>query len=337
MEKVRFLDKFRLALSAGDHKAFAIIAWTAPLYFVLFSLARSYAETNALAVYPLFSYYRGLHHILWNITSALALIMTLQAYTGTETRKLMFMLFGVTFMVVPLLHSLITGAPLELTYLQGGLKSILRDIATFCLFNPKNRPLSYEMMMLVGGIGMLAWIITGSKVRGWGAFVSSYLAGILVAIHWVGLPSMSEAVFKINTELSIHIFQAVVYSYGAMGMVLYASWRQGLFRNERLAWKRSFGWGGTIWLLHFGAAMGAGWFGTPFDCMAAGLPLFTASAMVIRMNQEGWQSRNSKAALCLLSVLLVFQLLVLGPIYLGIQGNLTGPGAVRWIVFPIGG
>ncbi|MBI9076200.1 MAG: hypothetical protein JEZ02_12380 [Desulfatibacillum sp.] len=331
------LEKFRLTMGAGDHKAFSLISLTAPLYFLLFALTRSYWETGLMGHYPMFSYYRGIHHVLWITTAALALIMALQAYTGTEPRKLMFMLFGVTFMAVPVLHSLITGVPLELTYIHGNFKTIVRDIATFCLLNPQNRPLSLEMMMLVGGIGLLAYLITGSKLRGLGAFATSYLVGILVAIHWMGLPSMPGAVFNMQTEFSIHPFQAVVYSHWAMGIVLFAAIKQGLFEKDWRAWIRSFGWGAVAWLFYALAASAAGWFSTTFDCLATGLPLFTAITMAVRVHQEPWRKRGTVAALGLLSVLLLFQLLVMGPIYLGIHEQLTGPGTVRWTLSPMPG
>ncbi|WP_028315756.1 hypothetical protein [Desulfatibacillum aliphaticivorans] len=337
METANKLERFRCVMGQGDHKAFLIIALAAPVYFVLFSLLRSYVEIALMGNYPMFSYYRGLHHVLWNATAALVLIMTLQAFTRTEPRKLMGMLFGVTFMTLPLLHSLASGAPLELTYLQGGVKTILRDIATCCLYNPKNRPLSLEMLLLTAGIGALCWLITGSKLKGLGAFFASYLTGTLTAVHWIGLSSRPEALIKVHTELSIHPFQAVVYSMGAMGAALYAAYKQGLFQQDSQAWKRSFGWGAAAWVIGSATILAAGWRQFLFDSIAAGLPLFLSAAIIVRLQQEGWKTRANIVSICLLTLFLFFQVLVMGPMYLGVQESLTGPGAVQWIIAPVTG
>ena len=324
-------------MGPGDHKAFGVIAWTAPVYFVLFAVARNYLETKVLAAYPMYSYYRGLHHISWFIATALVFVMIVQALTRTEPRKLMFMLFGVTFMGLPLLHSLATGAPLELVYLKGGVNSILRDIATCCLCNPKNRPLSLEMILLVTGTGGLVWMISGSKARGLGAFAVSYLALNAAAIHWVGIPGVSWGLFSVNTEYSVHPFQAIIYTYSATGMVIFTACRQGLFRDRGQAWKRSFGWGAAAWSLFVLWAYAAGRFAYLFDCLAAGLPLFTSLTIAVRLQHKGWRDKSSALGLLLLSALLFFQMLVMGPAYLGVQEHLTGPAAVRWIITPVAG
>ena len=310
----------------------------APVYFIGFSVFRAYMETDRLALEPCFSYYRGLHFTAWFITAALVFVLGMHFFTGVRLHRLLFMLYGVTFLAVPMSLAHFTGTPMGVTYLTGSFKTIASTILTFCLLDPVNWLLGPEIVMLCIGLTIAAYYFTRNLFRSVMTALVSYLVNItLMAVHWFGPESLNVAVFPIETNLTIQPFQAVLYTHWATAIVIFAAWREGVFSNVLKPWDGPGAWGAGAWLAFVLAAWVNEWFVAGFDLLTSGLPFWTAGLLfglarkAERTGLEGIPWRGIILACCL-----ILQLLVMTPVYLGEQESFTGPAHTKWVLQPPG-
>ena len=86
--------------------------------FIFFSVFRCYVETGLLAKHSFFSYYVALHHTLWNASTILVIILLMHLILKVPIVRLIWVMYGITLMAIPLLYAMVTQEHLQLEYLE---------------------------------------------------------------------------------------------------------------------------------------------------------------------------------------------------------------------------
>lgn len=287
----------------------------APLYFFLFSLFRCYVESVFLAERSFFSYYVVLHHTLWNATTILMIILLMNFILKVPIGRLLWVMYGVTLMAIPLFYAMVTGENLHLEYLRGSFLEIIGYIATFCLTYPINRPLTIELLVIFFSMFAVGYAYTGSLSRSLALAVAVHIVGNIFAINWVGPVPYAKSVMAFRTQWSPHQFMSVFCLNTLTGVALVFIWRAGWCSGMKRTWIYAFlaaamVWGGQVIIFKI-----TGWFNRPFDILMSGLPAVTLTLLLVRrfFSKDRIFSRYAWATM---GIIFLIQLAVMGPIYL---------------------
>jgi hypothetical protein len=287
----------------------------APVYFVLFSLFRCYVETGLLARHSFFSYYVALHHTFWNASTILMIILLMHFILKVPIVRLVWVMYGVTLMAIPLLYALATGEHLQLEYLRGSFSEIIGYVATFCWAYTKNRPLTIELLVIFFSMIFIGYAYSRSWPRAFLLAVSVYIVGNLFAINWVGPVRHSKSVFLFQTQWHHHQFMAAFWLFMLTVLLIVFVRQAEWFGGGRRSWCYGALAAAFIWMFQGAVFKSIGWFNQPFDIIMSGLPAVTLAFIGVnllfakRESFFGW-------TFAAMSIIFVLQMAVIGPIYL---------------------
>ena len=286
----------------------------APIYFLSFSLLRCYVETAILADQGSFSYYVALHHTLWNATAILIIILLMNLILKVPIMHLLWVMYGITLMSIPLFYAMVTGENLRLEYLRGSFAEIISYVASFCWTYLRNRPLTIELLVIFFSMFAVGYAYTRSFLRALALAVSVHIAGNIFAIHWVGPIPYSKSVIGFRTQWSHHQFMSVFWLNTLTAMVMLVIWRAGWFGGMKRSWFYAALAAAAVWVVQAVIFNVTGWFHRPFDILMSGLPAVTLTFLLVRLFSSerrmlsGW-------AWATMSIIFFIQLAVMGPIY----------------------
>jgi hypothetical protein len=286
----------------------------APVYFLSFSLLRCYVETELLAGKSFFSYYVVLHHTLWNATIILIIILMMNLILKVPIMRLLWVMYGVTVMVIPLFYAMVTGENLQLGYLKGSFSEIISYVATFCWAYSKNRPITIELLVIFFSMFAVGYAYTKSFSRSLALAVSVHIAGNIVAIHWVGPIPYAKSLILFKTQWSHHQFMSVFWLSTMTAMAMLIIWRAECFGEMKRSWFYAALAAVAVWVVQAIIFNVTGCFKRPFDIFLSGLPAVTLTFLLVRLfsSKRGFTSGWAWAAM---SIIFFIQLAVMGPIY----------------------
>ena len=287
----------------------------APVYFIFFSLFRCYMETGLLAKHSFFSYYVALHHVLWFASIILVIILLMHFILKVPIVRLIWVMYGVTLMAIPLLYAMMTQEHLQLEYLRGSFSEIIGYIATFCWAYTKNRPLTIELLVIFFSMIAVGYAYTRSWYRALALAVSAYMVGNIFAIHWVGPIPYSKSVVLLQTQWSHHQFMAAFWLAMLTVLSILFIWQAGWFGGNKRSWLYATLAAASVWMIQTIVFKSTGWFNRPFDIFMAGLPVVTLTFFSVRLLSSernifsGWTFGT-------MGIILLMQMAVIGPIYI---------------------
>jgi len=287
----------------------------APVYFIFFSLFRCYMETGLLAKHSFFSYYVALHHVLWFASIILVIILLMHFILKVPIVRLIWVMYGVTLMAIPLLYAMMRQEHLQLEYLRGSFSEIIGYIATFCWAYTKNRPLTIELLVIFFSMIAVGYAYTRSWYRALALAVSAYMVGNIFAIHWVGPIPYSKSVVLLQTQWSHHQFMAAFWLAMLTVLSVLFIWQAGWFGGNKRSWLYATLAAASVWMIQTIVFKSTGWFNRPFDIFMAGLPVVTLTFFSVRLLSSernifsGWTFGT-------MGIILLMQMAVIGPIYI---------------------
>jgi hypothetical protein len=287
----------------------------APVYFICFSVFRCYVETGLLTKHSYFSYYVALHHTLWNASTILLIILLMHLILKVPVVRLIWVMYGVTLMGIPLLYAMITQEHLQLEYLRGSFSDIIGYIATFCWAYTKNRPLTIELLVIFLGMVAVGYAYTRSRIRALYLALAVYIVGNILAINWVGPIRTSKSVVLFQTQWSHHQFMAAFWLTMLTVISILFIWQAGWFGGNKRSWIYAAAAAASIWMVQAIVFKYTGWlFNRPFDIFMSGLPVVTLTFFGVSLLSSergifsGWTFGS-------MGIVFLMQLAVIGPIY----------------------
>ena len=286
----------------------------APVYFICFSVFRCYVETGLLAKHSFFSYYVAMHHTLWNASTILVIILLMHFILRVPIVRLIWVMYGVTLMAIPLLYAMLTQEHLQLEYLRGSVSEIIGYVATFCWAYTKNRPLTIELLVIFLSMVSVGYAYTRNWLRALGLAVSVYFVGNIFAIHWVGPIPYAKSVVLLKTQWSHHQFMAAFWLFMLTVFSILFIWQAGWFGGNKRSWIYAALAAASIWMVQTIVFKSTGWFNRPFDIFMSGLPAVTLTFFGVRfLSSErhifsGWTFGS-------MGIIFLMQMAVIGPIY----------------------
>jgi len=286
----------------------------APVYFIFFSVFRCYVETGLLAKHSFFSYYVALHHTLWNASTILVIILLMHLILKVPIARLIWVMYGITLMAIPLLYAMVTQEHLQLEYLRGSFSDIIGYVATFCWAYTKNRPLTIELLVIFLAMVTVGYAYTRSWLRALCLAVSVYIVGNILAIHWVGPIRYSKSVVLFQTQWSHHQFMAAFWLSMLTALSILFIWQAGWFGGNKRSWVYAALAAAGVWMVQTIVFKSTGWFNRPFDIFMSGLPAVTLTFFGVRLLSSerkifsGWTFGT-------MGIIFLMQLAVIGPIY----------------------
>ena len=286
----------------------------APVYFILFSLFRCYVETGLLAKHSFFSYYVALHHVLWFSSIILVIILLMHFILKIPIVRLIWVMYGVTLMAIPLLYSMVTQEHLQLEYLRGSISEVIGYVATFCWAYTKNRPLTIELLVIFFSMIAVGYAYTRRWYRALALALSVYIVGNLFAINWVGPIPYSKSVLLFKTQWSHHQFMAAFWVFMLTVLSILFIWQAGWFGGNKRSWIYAALSAASVWMVQTIVFKSTGWFNRPFDIFMSGLPAVTLTFLGVRLLSSerkifsGWTFGS-------MGIIFLMQLAVIGPIY----------------------
>jgi hypothetical protein len=286
----------------------------APVYFIFFSLFRCYVETGLLVKHSFFSYYVALHHVLWFASIILVIILLMHFILKVPIVRLIWVMYGVTLMAIPLLYAMMTQEHLQLEYLRGSFSEIIGYIATFCWAYTKNRPLTIELLVIFFSMIAVGYAYTRSWFRALCLAVTVYIVGNIFAIHWVGPIRTSKSVILFQTQWSHHQFMAAFWLSILTVLSILFIWQAGWFGGNKRSWIYATLAAASVWMIQTIIFKSTGWFNRPFDIFMSGLPAATLTFFSVRLLSSernifsGWTFGT-------MGIIFLMQMAVIGPIY----------------------
>ena len=308
------LKNDRMNASSAMPKWKILLNAFAPVYVILFSVFRCYVETGILAKHSYFSYYVAMHHTLWNACTILAIIILMHLILRVPIVRLIWVMYGVTLMAIPLLYAMVTQEHLQLEYLKGSFSEILGYVATFCWAYSKNRPLTIELLVIFFAMVIVGYAYTRRKLRALGLAVSVYIVGNILAIHWVGPIRYSKSIVLLQTQWSHHQFMAAFWLSMLTVISILFIWQAGWFGGDKRSWIYAALSAASVWIIQTIFFKSTGWFNRPFDLFMSGLPAVTLTFFGVRLLSSerkifsGWTFGS-------MGIIFVMQMAVIGPIY----------------------
>ncbi len=295
------------------------VQFFAPFFLLAFAGLRSYAETALLSSPPAFSFYRTAHHVLWFASAMMTVVLWLHLLSKIPLADLLWVFYGIVGTGIPLLVAWASGDTLALEYHHGPVLTVIRDVLTFSFFQPHNRPIAIELVIIAVGFFGISYLCILEWKKSLLSTAVFLLTLNLYAVAWLSPEGTEKGYFHVASALSPHPFLAVLF-LGTLCLVTLAYlWRTGVASGDRFQWAVSAAMGLVAWAVYAYAAGSLGWFSTPWDRVATGLPVATAAVLATRVCLWGWGRGASPWALVLVTGLLFAQVIVTEPIFLGTQ------------------
>jgi len=304
----------------------------APVYFFAFSILRCYIESELLARESYFSFYTALHHTLWNAATILMIILVVHLVVKVPIIRLLWLMYGITLMAIPLLYAILAGQNLQLEYLKGSFTEIVGHIVTFCFLHPVNKPLSIEIMVIFLSMLALGYGYTRSWHRAVILAAAVHLLGNMFAIHWIGPVPYARSVVVVTSQLGHHQFMSSVWLFVLTALTLMLVWRAGWFSGSKRLWLKLFLWTLSVWGGFAAVIQKTGWFVQPFDIFISGLmPATLTFLFAAALSPE--RRLFPKTTWAAFGLVLMLQLTVMGPFYLHEEAwFFSRPALPEWLV-----
>ncbi len=154
------------------------------------------------------------HHHLWFYAVFAMYMIVFRYIVGVSVKKIPRFLLAAPLLMIPVCaHYLSGNKVMGIDYISARHPaSYIYNIATFMLFNPQNRPVSYELIIIFIGVTALAYYLSHSITRSIGSAVVTYL--VLMVVHgtiWIAPESFSEALIRYPSHLQSDIAFASLY------------------------------------------------------------------------------------------------------------------------------
>ena len=267
-----------------------------------------------MAKHSFFSYYVALHHVLWFSSIILVIILLMHFILKIPIVRLIWVMYGVTLMAIPLLYSMVTQEHLQLEYLRGSISEVIGYVATFCWAYTKNRPLTIELLVIFFSMIAVGYAYTRRWYRALALALSVYIVGNLFAINWVGPIPYSKSVLLFKTQWSHHQFMAAFWVFMLTVLSILFIWQAGWFGGNKRSWIYAALSAASVWMVQTIVFKSTGWFNRPFDIFMSGLPAVTLTFLGVRLLSSerkifsGWTFGS-------MGIIFLMQLAVIGPIY----------------------
>ena len=267
-----------------------------------------------MAKHNFFSYYVALHHTLWNASTILVIILLMHLILKVPIIRLIWVMYGITLMAIPLLYATVMQENLQLEYLRGSFSEIIGYVATFCWTYTKNKPLTIELLLIFFSMIAVGYGYTRSWYRALALAMSVYIVGNILAIHWVGPIRNSKSVFLFQTQWSHHQFMSAFWLSLLTVLSILFIWQAGWFGGNKRSWGYAALSAASVWMVQMIVFKNTGWFNRPFDIFMAGLPAVTLTFFAVRLLSSerkifsGWAFET-------MGIIFLMQMAVIGPIY----------------------
>lgn len=290
------------------------IRFAAPFFFFLTALFRCYLESHVFAPQSYFSYYVALHHVLWFFTVILFIILITHLILKVAVEKLLWLMYGSSLLMIPVIVVMIQGKPMMADYLTGTFSEIVTHILTIYFTYKQNLPLTAEVIVIFIGMTVVGYLYTKSILRGLALGVAIYLGGNMLAISWISSSPDTKAIFKVHSALMNHSFMAVICAHSMTFFTLLTVGRADLitisFRCRFIAAAIALVAGS----FYMSVVMLSGWFIHPVDILLTALPIWT-TAFLATLYFCRHQSEQRRWFWIIGMTILFFQWIVMGPIY----------------------
>lgn len=174
-------------------------------------------ETAFLSEDSVFHYYILPHHYCWFSFVFLWFAVVTKHIAGLSSKKIPFLVFIMPIVFVPIVISLLTGEPLNLSYVivsEEGVLNVVKNVFTLNYFHADNHEQFYELLALVILLAVGSFIISRNIKKTVAATVAGYFGSYLIAgIHWFGVNTdpRTSAVFLVPSSLKSHHAAALIY------------------------------------------------------------------------------------------------------------------------------
>jgi hypothetical protein len=290
------------------------IRFAAPFFFFAVALFRCYLESHVFAPRSYFSYYVALHHVLWFFTVILFIILTTHLILKVAVEKLLWLMYGASLLMIPVIVVMIQGKPMMADYLMGSFSEIVMHILTIYFTYKKNLPLTAEVIVIFFGMTFVGYLYTKSILRGLALGSAIYLGGNLLAISWIGTFPNTTSIFIVHSALMNHSFMAVICAHSMTFFTLLTVSRADLikisFRCRFLAAAIALVAGSV----YMAIVSQSGWFVHPVDIFLTALPVWT-TVFLATLYCCRHQFTLSRWFWIIGLTVLFFQLAVMVPIY----------------------
>lgn len=288
----------------------------APPIFVLLVLARSWLEMGVFSRNNRFSYFTAMHHLSWYASAMLLIILVSHLILRIRPARLLPLLYGILVAGIPLLWALLSGRPLNLEYLHGPPQDVLLQILTLSISEPRNHPLVPEVILIILGMGVLAYLLTSSWKKAITLSLGTWFSLSLIGLTWFGLAGARESVFRISTRLiRPQAMQAAAWICVASLLAATLIILDGRCKADRKSWGLAGLIAVEVWIFWIVCMILSGWLPSFFDALTTGLlPATTTLLLVRRLRADHRLVTRPLWLLCIM--ILLIQTAILAPIIL---------------------
>ncbi|MBU0992867.1 MAG: hypothetical protein KJ737_10280 [Proteobacteria bacterium] len=285
----------------------------APLFYLISVSLRCFLETRILSTQDDFGYYTLLHHVLWYLTSILAVMLFLSVYLKLSPRKLLWLFYGGVIVFIPVIHAALSQEPMDLEYFTGSVKEVISFSLTAAWGFTRNRPQFFAIIVLDIGIFLTGYYYSRKWHKALMTVIGTHCILTIIGTKWFGKYDVPETVVLINTHLPGHVFMALIWLQSVTLLTLILLYREHSKFFSRKKILLSILKGITVWGIVSALLYLTGLFYSVFEVVTATcatLPIFIIgeSSFKYRMFKE-----NPWTMAVLLSIL-IFQILVTYPV-----------------------
>ena len=305
------------------------ISVAAPPTFVLLVLARSWLEMAFFSRENRFSYYTALHHLCWYASAMLLIILVTHVILRIRPSRLLPLLYGIVVAGIPLIYSGLSNKPLNLEYLHGAPGEVLLQILTLSISEPRNHPLVPEVILIILGMGGLAYLLSSSWKKALALALGTWMSLSLIGLTWFGLPSAKYSIFQVSTRLiRPQALQAAAWLSVASALAAALIILDGGCREDRRSWGIAALIASEIWILWMLSVILSGWLPSFFDAFATGILPATLSLLIVRALRRD-RHLVPGALRALMIMILLIQAAVVSPIILHRENALYRSREIR--------
>jgi hypothetical protein len=213
------------------------------LFFVFVVLLRIYLETDVFAKRSFFGYFVVFHHFFWYTFVFFYFSICNRYILGMNLSKIKYTVFITPVIMIPVIHSAISGNNLDLKYLDGSLIQNFYHMVTLYWKHPKNSGFFIEMVVLLLFFTAGSWLVSRSLTKTvFNIFIGFYGCMVFAGLHLFGVAPRTKAYFKINTALKNHELLSLIYFSLAVIVFLIYSYPEikSHFKDEKIRWIITF-------------------------------------------------------------------------------------------------
>lgn len=188
-----------------------LIQYTAPVFFMIMAGLRCYLETSVFGTGDYFSYYVFFHHVLWYLSAMLCSILVLNLILKIPFEKLNILFYSGIILMIPVIHSAVTGELLHLTYLKPNIITIFKSTLSACLLHPSNKAQFIEIILIDVGIFAFSYFHGRTIKKSFFATLAVHCILTCFGIQWFYSGQRITGLFKISTNLPPHVWLSFIW------------------------------------------------------------------------------------------------------------------------------